>query len=181
MNEWKEQANEWIRIAYSAKTSQLLPKYQYHILDRCLRGASDIISCESTSVHSNTSSLIQWCKLWSDKALHQYYQVRDELTEQRLGKPPTHRQICNARDSTNKRWFTCEHEYPLVIPKKGVRDQDWTMQQLSDWMWTYSKVTIILNSENDRLLSWTEDMDIASKRYENTGIVVCEHPQHVIV
>ena len=55
------------------------------------------------------------------------------------------------------------------------------MQQLSDWMWTYSKVTIILNSENDRLLSWTEDMDIASKRYENIGIVVCEHPQHVIV
>ena len=75
MNEWKEQANEWMRIAYSAKTSQLLPKYQYHILDRCLRGASDIISCESTAVHSNTSSLIQWCKLWSDKALQQYYQI----------------------------------------------------------------------------------------------------------
>ena len=48
MTEWKEQANEWMRIAYSAKTSQLLPKYQYHILDRCLRGSSDIISCEST-------------------------------------------------------------------------------------------------------------------------------------
>ena len=69
MTEWKEQANEWMRIAYSAKTSQLLPKYQYHILDRCLRGASDIISCESISVHSNTSSLIQWCKLWSEVSL----------------------------------------------------------------------------------------------------------------
>ena len=28
-NEWQLQANEWMRIAYSAKMSQLLPKYQY--------------------------------------------------------------------------------------------------------------------------------------------------------
>ena len=60
-----------------------------------------------------------------------------------------------------------------------MRDHGWTLQQLRDWMWQYSKVTIILNSENDELLPYTEDMSLAAKRYENAGIVVCEHPQHL--
>ena len=65
-NDWELQANTWIDIAWSCMLTPLLPKYQYHVLDRCLRGASDIISCETTAVHSNTASLIQWCKTWSD-------------------------------------------------------------------------------------------------------------------
>ena len=40
MDDWQLQANTWIDIAYSQNTP-LLPKYQYHVLDRCLRGASD--------------------------------------------------------------------------------------------------------------------------------------------
>lgn len=178
-DDWQLQADTWIDIAYSCVETPLLPKYQYHVLDRCLRGASDVISCESTNVHSNTSSLIQWCKLWSNEALFQYWEIKEELTSIRNGKPPTHRQICNARDANGKRWFTCEHEYPIIIPKKGVRDRGWTLQQLRDWMWQYSKVTIILNSENDRLLPYTEDMDLAAKRYSDAGIIVCEHPQHL--
>ena len=179
MVDWKQQAYTWIEIAHSCTLTPLLPKYQYHVIDRCLRGASDIISAESTSVHSNTASLIQWCKQWSSEALFKYQMFKDELTEQRGGKPPTHRQVCNARDERGKRWFTCEHEYPIIIPKKGVRDHGWSLQQLRDWMWQYSKVTIILHSENDKLLPWTEDMSIAAKRYENAGIVVCEHPHHL--
>jgi hypothetical protein len=179
-DDWKLQANTWIDIAYSCMNTPLLPKYQYHVLDRCLRGASDIISCESTSVHSNTASLIQWCKLWSEAALQKYEEVKLELTETRNGKPPTHRQICNARATQkgrlNTRWFTCEHEYPLVIPKKGVRDHGWTLNELRDWMWQYSKVTIILNEENDRLLPFTEDMQLAAKRYQDAQIVAMVHP-----
>ena len=38
---WRLQANTWIEIGYSC-VNTLLPKYQYHILDRCFRGASDI-------------------------------------------------------------------------------------------------------------------------------------------
>lgn len=178
-DDWKLQANTWIDIAYSCMNTPLLPKYQYHVLDRCLRGASDIISCESTKVHSNTASLIQWCKQWSNEALFRYWEVVEELTSERNGKPPTHRQVCNARDVVNgKRWFTCEHEYPMVIPKKGVRDHGWALEELRDWMWTYSKVTIILNEENNRLLPFTEDMNLAAKRYEEAGIIVCNHPEH---
>jgi hypothetical protein len=178
-DDWKLQANTWIDIAWSCMLTPLLPKYQYHVLDRCLRGASDIISCETTAVHSNTASLIQWCKTWSSEALFKYQDIKDELTEERNGKPPTHRQICNARDDRNKRWFTCEHEYPIIIPKKGVRDYGWTRSQLRDWMWRYSRVTIILNSENDKLLPFTEDMELASKRYEDANIIICEHPHHL--
>lgn len=177
-SDWELQANTWIDIAYSCMNTPLLPKYQYHVLDRCLRGASDIISCETTAVHSNTASLIQWCKQWSDRALDRYWQIREWKTVERDGKPPTHRQICNARMNTGKRWFTCEHEYPIIIPKKGVRDGGWTLQQLRDWMWEYSKVTIILNSENDELLPFTEDMNLAAKRYSDAGIIICHHPHH---
>jgi hypothetical protein len=182
-DDWQLQANTWINIAYSCMETPLLPKYQYHVLDRCLRGASDIISCETTAVHSNTASLIQWCKMWSSEALFKYQELKDEMTEERQGKPPTHRQICNSRipnrKGINSRWFTCEHEYPMIIPKKGVRDHGWTLEKLREWMWTYSKVTIILNSENDRLLPFTEDMELAAKRYEDAGIVICEHPYHL--
>ena len=117
--------------------------------------------------------------MWSQEALYQYWEINEELTSIRNGKPPTHRQICNARDEQGKRWFTCEHEYPIIIPKKGVRDGGWSLRRLRNWMWTYSRVTIILNSENDRLLPFTEDMDLAAKRYEDAGITVCEHPQHL--
>ena len=177
-SDWRTQADTWIEIAHSCMNTPLLPKYQYHVIDRCLRGASDIISCESTNVHSNTASLIQWCKLWSNEALFTYRALWEELTERRNGKPPTHRMVCNERDQNRTRYFTCEHEYPMVIPKKGVRDHAWTLKQTKDWMWTYGKVTIILNSENDKLLPWTEDMDQAAKRYSDAGIIVCEHPKH---
>lgn len=176
---WEIQADTWIDIAYSCMHTPLLPKYQYHVLDRCLRGASDIISCQSTQVHSNTASLIQWCKHWSEAAIIKYSEINETLTETRGGKPPTHRQICNARDASGKRWFTCEHEYPIVIPKKGVRDGGWSLRRLRNWMWTYSQVTIILNEENDRLLPFTEDMKLAAKRYSDAGIVVAKHPHHL--
>ena len=45
-------------------------------------------------------------------------------------------------------------------------------------MWTYSKVTIILNEENDRLLPYTTDMDLAATRYKTAGIETVPHPEH---
>ena len=43
-DDWRTQANIWIDLAYSCMNTEMLPKYQYHVIDRCLRGASDIIS-----------------------------------------------------------------------------------------------------------------------------------------
>ena len=177
--EWKKQANIWIDLAYSCMNTEMLPKYQYHVLDRCLRGASDIISCETTAVHSNTASLIQWCKQWSKGAVKEYADVFQILKDSRSGKPPTHRQVCEARDENRKRLFTAEHKFPIMIPKKGIRDRGWTLEEARDWMWQHSKVTIVTYAENKRLLPFTEDMEIASKRYSDAGIEVCIHPRYL--
>ena len=177
--EWIKQANIWIDLAYSCMNTEMLPKYQYHVLDRCLRGASDIISCETTAVHSNTASLIQWCKQWSKGAVKEYADVFQILKDSRSGKPPTHRQVCEARDENRKRLFTAEHKFPIMIPKKGIRDRGWTLEEARDWMWQHSKVTIVTYAENKRLLPFTEDMTIASKRYSDAGIEVCIHPKYL--
>ena len=175
---WRLQANTWIEIGYSCVNTPLLPKYQYHILDRCFRGASDIISCETTAVNSNTASLIQWCRQWSAEAVFIYNQVAADMTIARNGKPPTHRQVCDARDSNGKRWFTAEHEFPLTIVKKGVRDHAWTLEQARLWLWDYSVVTIVTQAENKRLLPWTDDMDTAANRYADAKIVKQIHPRY---
>ena len=98
----------------------------------------------------------------------------------REGKPPTHRQVCEARHKdTNKRFFTAEHKFPIMIPKKGIRDRGWTLEEARDWMWQHSRVTIVTQEENKRLLPFTEDMKIASKRYEEANIEVCIHPKYL--
>jgi len=178
-DDWRTQANIWIDLGYSCVKTPLLPKYQYHIIDRCLRGASDIISCETTAVHSNTSSLIQWCKQWSRGAVQEYAQLFEVLKEDRAGKPPTHRQVCESRDASRKRHFTAEHQFPIMIPKKGIRDRGWTLEKARNWMWQHSKVTIVTQAENKRLLPFTEDMEIASKRYSDADIEICIHPKYL--
>ena len=102
----------------------------------------------TTAVNSNTASLIQWCRQWSAEAVFIYNQVAADMTIARNGKPPTHRQVCDARDSNGKRWFTAEHEFPLTIVKKGVRDHAWTLEQARLWLWDYSVVTIVTENKD---------------------------------
>jgi hypothetical protein len=178
MSEWLEQSREYLSLAHHIAQTNLITKYKKSILDRCLRGASDLISCESINVHNNTMSMIQWCLRWSEQALETYYEVEKELTEQRGGKPPTHRQVCNARDSFKTRYWTVEHEHPLIIPKEGLMFENWNFHQLSDWMFTYGYATIITQSENKGLTSFTKDMEEAKKRYSDVDIKVLIHPHH---
>lgn len=173
---WRRDVDTLIHIAYYSTQINLNRKFAYNIVDKALRSASDIISAECLNVVNNTMSVIQWCKQWSDQALHEYWQIKDILTEERGGKPPTHRQICNYRDLNRKRPFTVEHEYPILIPKRGVLDDHWTEDQLRDWMWRYGRATIITHAENDRLLNHTADQQIAAKRYKTANIVICKHP-----
>jgi len=172
---WTQDVDRLIHIAHYTCQLNLNRKFSYNMVDKALRSASDILSAECDNVVNNTMSVIQWCRQWSDEALHRYWLVRDELTDHRQGKPPTHRQICNARDEHNKRWWTVEHEYPILIPKKGVLDDHWTEDQLRDWMWEYGRATIITQEENARLLNHTADMQIAAKRYSSAGIKTVHH------
>lgn len=173
---WHKDVEELIHIAHYSTTLKLDRKFKYNIVDKALRSASDILSAESLRVVNNTASVIQWCKQWSQAALYRYEEIDERLTSARDGKPPTHRQICEWRDEFRKRPFTVEHEYPILIPKKGVLDDHWTESQLREWMFEFGRATIITQEENARLLNHTADMQIAAKRYANAKIFVKQHP-----
>jgi len=176
MSCWKRDVDVLIHSAWYCAQLPCNRKFAYNLVDRALRSASDVLSSECDNVVNNTMSVIQWCRAWSEAALHEYSQIQTTLTEERAGKPPTHRQICNWRTRSGKRPFTVEHEYPILIPKKGVLDNGWTEDALRDWMWKYGAATIITQEENARLLNHTEDMSIASRRYEDAHIKRRRHP-----
>ena len=176
MTDWRSDTNHLIHLAWYSAQLPINRKFAYNMVDKALRSASDVLSAECDNVVNNTMSMIQWCRQWSHDALDCYWTIKDELTELRGGKPPTHRQICNYRDEAGKRPFTVEHEYPILIPKKGVLDDHWTEDELRDWMWQYGRATIITQAENARLLNHTEVMEVAQKRYSDASIVICQHP-----
>lgn len=173
---WQQDVDGLIHLAWYSAQAPVLRKFAYNMTDRALRSASDVLSAECQNVVNNTMSVIQWCRQWSEAALHQYAHINRILTEERQGKPPTHRQICQWRDEHGKRPFTVEHEYPILIPKKGVLDRGWTEEMLRDWMWEFGRATIITQAENQRLLAHTEDQHVAAKRYSDGGVVICQHP-----
>jgi hypothetical protein len=176
METWKQDVNKLIHLAWYSAHLNVNRKFAYNMVDKALRSASDILSAECDNVVNNTMSVIQWCRLWSDEALHRYWLVKEQLTDQRAGKPPTHRQICQARDERGKRWWTVEHEYPILIPKKGVLDDGWSEVDLRIWMWEFGRATIITQEENARLINHTDDMSVAKVRYSSAKILVCTHP-----
>ena len=178
VSEWNKQVHEYLRIAYEIGNSSLIHKYRRSILDACLRGASDIISCENTNISNNTQSMIQWCLRWTNEAMDKYWLASELLTVTRAGKPPTHRQICDVRSDNGKRFWTVEHEHPLLIPKTGLMDERWSFNQLVDWMYKYGYATIVTPEENKRLLKTTQSMEVAGQRYSSAGIQVVYHPQH---
>ena len=173
---WEQEVDKLIHVAYYATTLGMNRKFAYNLVDRALRAASDVLSAECVNVVNNTASVIQWTTQWSEAAMAEYARIDALLTEKRSGKPPTHRQITQWRDVRGKRPFTVEHEYPILIPKKGVLDDKWTETRLNEWMWKYGRATIITHPENDRLLNHTADMQIASKRYSVAGIKTVYHP-----
>ena len=176
MDNWEHEVDKLLHLAYYTTSLGMTRKFAYNMVDKALRSASDVLSSESISVVNNTMSVLQWSKCWSHDALDRYWLVKEALTQVRKGKPPTHRQICNERDALGKRWWTVEHEYPILIPKTGVLDNNWSESDLRTWFWKYGRVTIITQPENARLLNHTNDMDIASKRYETAQIIKCSHP-----
>jgi hypothetical protein len=175
---WQDQVDEYLRLAHEIGQSCLIHKYRRSILDYCLRGASDIISCENLSINNNTASMLQWCKRWTHEAMDQYWITKDLLTEQRNGKPPTHRQIVDARGENGKRFWTVEHEHPLLIAKTGLMEDQWSFKDIRSWMFDYGYATIVTQKENKRLLKTTKSMEIAEKRYSDAGMYVVMHPEH---
>ncbi len=173
-SDWEQQAYVYFQIALHAARSPLEVKYRKSIIDKLLRGGSDLLSSRNLNCVANTSSAIQWYCWWSERALEEYDLQTELKTQERGGKAPTHRQVCDARQR-DRRVFTVEHQYPIAIPKQGLID-GWTLKDLVDWMWQYGTGTIITHEENRGLKSWTLDMEEAEQRYHNIERKV--HPLH---
>ena len=171
-NAMDEQIYEWCRLAHVAQNSSLLHKYSRTIIDSCIRGASNIETCGSTSVHCNTSSILQWGRWWSESALQHYNAVREQLTVTRKGKPPTHLQITNYRENGKRPW-TVEHRYPLNIIKQRVYAGA-SVEEIYTWIKAYGVAVIILHTENATLQSYTKTEKEAQDRYQN--ITILQHP-----
>jgi len=176
---WQAQVDEYLGIAFEIGQSNLVHKFKRSILDYCLRGASDIISCENLNINNNTASMLQWCMRWTHEAMDMYWVAEEMLTAQRDGKPPTHRQIVDARSDNGKRFWTVEHEHPLLIAKTGLMEEQWSFNQIQDWMYKYGYATIVTQKENKRLLKTTKSMEVAKQRYSDAGMYVVMHPYHL--
>ena len=75
MNEVEQQVYEHCRLAHHINLSQLQNKYKLNIIDKCLRGASDVATANNLTVSNWTGSILQWCQRWSERALHQYGEI----------------------------------------------------------------------------------------------------------
>ncbi len=176
-DDWQRDVDHLLHLAWYSNQLEINRKYSYNMVDKALRSASDVLSAECTNVVNNTASVLQWCKWWSHDALDTYWTVKESLTEQRGGKPPTHRQVTQARDEQGKRWWTVEHQYPILIPKCGIVDEAWSESYLIDWMMEFGKATIVTQPENSRLTNHTKSMEEAATRYSDANIHICRHPQ----
>ena len=85
--------------------------------------------------------------------------------------------MTQARDEQGKRWWTVEHQYPILIPKCGIVDEAWSESYLIDWMMEFGKATIVTQPENARLTNHTKSMEEAATRYSDANIHICRHPQ----
>lgn len=152
-NDWRAQYLSLLRCAHYTSRQPLLRHYRASLIDRTIRAASDILSCETTRVHNNTASVIQWCLLWTHSAQRAYLSNTQS----------THRKTCDLRHSDNKRFFAVEHPHPLADIKRQVLG-GCSFDALVDWMDAYGRAVIITQAELQVLPQLGKD------RYEKLGI-----------
>ena len=175
MNEVEQQVYEHCRLAHHINLSQLQNKYKLNVIDKCLRGASDVATANNLTVSNWTGSILQWCQRWSERALDQYWEAQRVLTSEREGKPPTHRQVTFYRLPNGKRPWIVEHQYPFKIIKEHVQAGA-TVDFIYDWIWEYGRATILLKEEDPDLL-YCKTEEEAHGRYDHVKIV--HHPHFI--
>lgn len=153
LSEWEEQVEALLKVAYYIAQQPLLSHYKRSMLGKAIRSASDIISCESTRVHNNTQSMLQWCLHWTESAQELYWQHQQS----------THRKTCMMRDEKGKRYWSVEHEHP-VADIINILIDGCSYATLQNWMYNYGKAVIVTQDEVAALPQLGKD------RYEKLGI-----------
>ena len=150
---WRTQYTTLLQIAWYCAQQPLRRSYKLQMVDRALRAASDILSSETTRVHNNTGSCIQWCLLWTHSAQKLYLDNRQS----------THRKTCDLRHANSKRFFSVEHPHPLKTVKTDLLD-GMDYDTLVEWMESKGRAVIVTQDELAILPQLGED------RYEKLNI-----------
>lgn len=153
MNDWNDESDRLLRLAYYIAQLDLMRHYKISMLDKAIRSASDILSCESTRVHNNTGSMLQWCLRWTEDAQRIYWE----------NKKSTHRITTQGRDANGKRLWAVEHPHPL----KNVKDlllEGCSYDTFIEWMKEYGHAVIVSQAELAKL------PQLGNNRYEQFDI-----------
>jgi hypothetical protein len=158
--------DELLKHAYNVARSSVLPdKEKHYLVDRTLRSASDLYSCDMDTLTHSSMNVRRYCKYWSIEAFEQYKEFR------RQGM--THRQACNGKIN-GKSAYINEHEIPLQIIKIWVIDIGCDYEEFRQFFYNYGKTTILTKKQDTKLLSKTTSLAEAKERYSNAGIRVIE-------
>jgi hypothetical protein len=158
--------DELLKHAYNVARSSVLPdKEKHYLVDRTLRSASDLYSCEMDTLTHSSSNVRRYCKYWSTDALFQYQLFRDQGM--------THRQACNGKVD-GKSAYINEHEIPLQIIKIWVIDIGCDFDEFREFFYNYGKTTVLTKKQDTRLLQKTSSLAEAKERYSNANIRVVE-------
>ena len=158
--------DELLKHAYDMANSSVLPDREKHYLvDRTLRTASDLYSCDMDTLTHSSMNVRRYCKYWSTEAFELYKEFRDQGM--------THRQACNGKID-GKSAYINEHEIPLQIIKIWVIDIGCDYSEFKEFFYNYGKTTILTKKQDTKLLSKTSSLTEAKERYSNAGIRVIE-------
>lgn len=166
LNEVQQQQLILCDLAHEVAQRDLVLKYKKMSIAHIIRQASDLQSSQSLDVYNSTSSMLQHCRRWSDRAIDLYTQINRTLTEQRGGKPPSHRQCTQWRDSRGKRPFLVEHEYPLQIIRHHILEDQFHTTDIFNWIQQYGAATVILHEEDPPLITCVREHE-AKDRYKH--------------
>jgi len=161
-----KEINELLKHAYDIAKNKMLPEKERHFLvDRILRVASDLYSCDMETLTHSSSNVRRYCKYWSAEAFELYKAYRA------LGM--THRQACNGKID-GKSAYINEHEIPLQIIKIWVIDIGCSFDEFKQFFYDHGKTTVLTKRQDTRLLQKTSSLTEAKERYSNAGIRVIE-------
>lgn len=139
-------------------------------VDRDARIISDFLGTGKQVVTHNTYFMIKHCDMWSEKAIEKY-----------LSLEGSHAWRCSSRRVG--RLFTVEHEFPLGILKRMIRERQFgSAEQILNYMSKYGKPCIVTVEEDDLLRvqqRTAETLQEAVERYNNADIKIRQFTERV--
>ena len=159
---WKETTDELLELTYKTISTDISYRAKKTVINSMLRLTSNIISSEDKDIGQSSPTSRYGCKRWSEEA----YKFYNSLRENGM----THKQACYGKRNGRSAYIN-EHQYPLAIAKKGLLKNEWSLEQLKDFMYNYGSYTVITKEEDLRLKPAHSILE-GHNRYKDAGIKI---------